>query len=218
MRDPTTGGLYSLARTIRDLQIDDPLHLELDYSASSVCSLTWDLLWQLYNAARGLDPVADEAQGALETRVRVYYPSARSVHASEGGVAAGSHFFLKKRNWDSPSFPRACLRQHQPRTLGLLAHEKLVYARGQRANGSCFAWLYVGSANATTAAWGRISRGSVCINNHECGVILPVPAEDLCFETGSAIPSMASFDSLLPLPFVFPGDRFEGQDVPWMFA
>jgi len=204
-------------RVIQDLGLDNPTHLELDYSGSSINSLTTTLLQQLYAAGSGLEPSHPVPVHTVHAHVRVYYPSKRSVHASNGGVAAGSHFFLRERHWRSLACPRACVRQLEPLRRGLLSHQKLLFARGRRGDGSCFAWVYIGSANPTSAAWGRLTRHGISINNHECGIVACVPANQLRFADATPLPSIASFDQLLPVPFAYPGQLFSSHEPPWFF-
>lgn len=170
---------------------------------------------QLYAAACGQHLTTINTAWALETRFRIYFPSARTVQLSAGGIAGGSFFFLRRREWGAGSFPRACIREQQPLRNGLLSHQKLLYARGRCEDGTSFAWLYIGSANATPAAWGRVTDEVIRINNHECGVLIQVPPLQLCFDSGGVIPSMASFDEILRFPFVFPGRHYSTQ-LPWI--
>ncbi|KAI8074463.1 tyrosyl-DNA phosphodiesterase-domain-containing protein [Gongronella butleri] len=66
-------------------------------------------------------------------------------------------------------------------------------------------YLYVGSHNATAAAWGRISRardtGEIrnTINNWELGVVLPITRS-----------------SEFPTPYIRPAPRYRDDQQPWM--
>ena len=88
------------------------------------------------------------------------------------------------------TFPRVCFRDYVSTRKGLLSHNKILYARGKRTidtnqASKDIAWVYVGSANMSESAWGKLvydkkeKAWKINCRNWECGVLLPVPAEAL---------------------------------------
>lgn len=105
----------------------------------------------------------------------------------------------------------------------MLSHNKLLFARGRHTDGRPFAWVYVGSANASEAAWGaqKVLKngglGKLVVRNWECGVLVPVP-EDRFKGLGlgeGEVPGMGVFEGTVEVPFLCPGERYEGK-MPWV--
>lgn len=116
------------------------------------------------------------------------------------------------------------MRDYKSTRPGVLSHNKLLFARGRKADGTPFAWVYVGSANLSEAAWGRQSElksgkpGKLSINNWESGVVVPVPEE--AFEgmklEDEEVPPMSVFEGVVEVPFQYPGEVY-GAKEPWYF-
>ena len=77
-------------------------------------------------------------------------------------------------------------------------------------------WAYVGSANCSESAWGKLIKDRTTkspklnCRNWECGVIVPAnPANN-----GQG---MKAFEGVVPVPFQYPGERYEGRQ-PWYFT
>ncbi|KAJ5674747.1 uncharacterized protein N7477_004681 [Penicillium maclennaniae] len=126
------------------------------------------------------------ARDEWKERVRVYFPSdltVRTAHAHPQNTA-GTICFQRKW-WNGASFPRGVLRDCEgARDKRILMHNKLIFVWPQkdiiRDKTKCTAWVYVGSANFSESAWGRLVKDrttkEVRLNcrNWECGVIVPV--------------------------------------------
>ncbi|WPG99792.1 Hypothetical protein R9X50_00261100 [Acrodontium crateriforme] len=203
-------GLPGLAKAVRDLDLKTK-DLEIDFAASSIGSLNVELLRHLQAAAQGEDMVARAAGAVTAQKneffrksserqapvihtkpvgdqVRIYFPTKETVRASTAG-SAGT-ICLNRKWFENTPFPRACFRDYRSVRKGLLSHNKILYARGKRAvqaegdsekKPSDVAWAYVGSANMSESAWGKLSQDkksgdwkTIC-RNWECGVLLPVP-------------------------------------------
>ncbi|KAK0332869.1 hypothetical protein LTR57_018544 [Friedmanniomyces endolithicus] len=130
---------------------------------------------------------------------RIYFPTRATVQASTA-QAAGT-ICLSRKWWENMSFPRSVFRDYVSVRKGLLSHNKILYARGTRQRrtgedmdgdedegegvGRDVAWVYVGSANLSESAWGKLSfdkkakAWKINCRNWECGVLLPVPEERL---------------------------------------
>lgn len=83
--------------------------------------------------------------------------------------------------------------------------------------------MYVGSANASEAAWGaqKVLKsggvGKLAVRNWECGVLVPVPGErleGLGLREGE-VPPMSVFEGTVEVPFLCPGASYEGRG-PWV--
>ncbi|KAK0288337.1 hypothetical protein LTR91_021900 [Friedmanniomyces endolithicus] len=134
---------------------------------------------------------------------RIYFPTRATVAASTAG-AAGT-ICLSRKWYENMSFPRSVFRDYVSVRKGLLSHNKILYARGKQQRrqltgedldgngdgdgvgevGRDVAWVYVGSANMSESAWGKLSfdkkaKGwKLGCRNWECGVLLPVSSEKL---------------------------------------
>lgn len=201
-------GLPGLARAVRTLGLES-YDLQLDFAASSIGSLKDEQLRALHSAAAGEDMIGQADAAASKAKadffkagkkataeptrnirenLRIYFPTHDTVTSSTAG-AAGTICLSRKWFEDMP-FPRSVFRDYVSTRTGLLSHNKILYARGRhkREDGQVrkdVAWAYVGSANMSESAWGKLvfdkkaKRWKVNCRNWECGVLLPVDAEKL---------------------------------------
>jgi hypothetical protein len=124
--------------------------------------------------------------GDEHPKVRVHFPSARTVQRSRGGPDAAGTITANTEHYARPAFPRAALRDHASTRAGLLSHGKVLLAHSESSSsggGKVTAWAYVGSANLSASAWGRVvadraagGAPKLVLANWECGVLVPVPA------------------------------------------
>jgi hypothetical protein len=197
-------GYVGLSKAIRELNsssknsVSSTSDLHIDYAASSIGSLNDAFLTTIHNAARGEDataapkslsgPAPKPFQNTssitnIRDLFRVYYPLHSTVTSSKAG-GAGT-ICLKSDWWRGPLFPRECFRDYVSKRPGVLSHNKLLYARGVNADGQKVAWQYVGSANLSESAWGKLSwdkkkkEWKLGCRNWECGVIIPVMMEEV---------------------------------------
>jgi hypothetical protein len=183
----------------------------------------------------------------VENDFRLYFPSRETVASSKGGLGAGGTICFQSRWFDSPTFPRFIMRDCKSKRPGLLMHNKMLFVRprkplrgcGGEETRECVAWAYLGSANLSESAWGRLVRERITkqpklnIRNWECGVVVPVLTHERAsnmeaegkgkgVETGSdgseaGPPGMDIFDGVIPVPMVVPGDEY-GRKRPWFFS
>ena len=89
------------------------------------------------------------------------------------------------------------------------------------------AWVYVGSANCSESAWGRLGkdkrtgREKLNCRNWECGVVVPVKErargkQDEGTGEGS-MDSLDLFNGTVPMPMEYPGDEY-AEKKPWYGA
>ena len=101
--------------------------------------------------------------------------------------------------------------------------------------------MYMGSANLSEAAWGRLTYDKVTqgpkltARNWECGILMPVyqrtnspsgKADDMTKELDAANPNNTTypegevlpievFDRVFGVPFEYPPKRYEEGQLPW---
>lgn len=198
-------GFLGLSKAVTEHELATQPDLQVDFCASSIGSLTHDFVRTMHDAARGEASVPSSAPSTssrkagsaaalkradANERFRLYFPTLETVAASSGGVANGGTICLQRKYWEgNNAFPHACFRDFRSVRPGLLSHNKILYARGHgkaagaRDEGRCgdVAWAYVGSANMSESAWGKLvwdrSRKEWKMNcrNWECGVLIAVP-------------------------------------------
>ncbi|KAK6952743.1 hypothetical protein Daesc_005037 [Daldinia eschscholtzii] len=141
-----------------------------------------------------------------------------------GGRNAAGTICVQSKWWDSASFPRELIRDCKSVRSGLLIHSKLMLVCHSDSNESKPAFAYLGSANVSESAWGRLvkERGTgnlkLTCRNWECGVIVPISPRDLA-EDGSRPSSVSDFYGTIPVPMSIPGEAY--GDIksrrPWLF-
>lgn len=212
-------GLPGLARAVRQLNLDNVKRLELDYTSSSLGSLTESFIRRIYLAASGIQSLTEKVPDDYLEHVRIYFPTHDTVVNSTGGINCGGVLTLHQKSYNSPLFTRGCLRSHISTRPGLLSHNKILLARGYTKHNKPFAWAYIGSANATESAWGsqrtlKSGKESVLrINNWECGVVVAVPQEHLQGFADGEVPPMSVFEGTVEVPFQFPAEKYEGKQA-----
>ncbi|KAK5167757.1 uncharacterized protein LTR77_007456 [Saxophila tyrrhenica] len=208
-------GFPGLSQAVRQLDLQTDEGLQIDFAASSIGSLSDDQLRNMHSAAQGVDMIkaasgaASKAQAnffkpkaggpaassavkpKIRDMMRIYFPTHETVKASKAG-AAGT-ICINRRWWEEMRFPRSCFRDYQSTRTGLLSHNKILYARGKQSDskgpGKDVAWAYVGSANMSESAWGKLvydkkaKSWKLNCRNWECGVLLPVSDEKIAQHT-----------------------------------
>lgn len=244
-------GLPGLAKAVRkhDLTTND---LQIDFAASSMGSLKDEFLKNVHAAASGANMIERAAatisqakstffqaktstadDHSIRDKVRLYFPTHETVTSSTAG---GAGTICLSRKWfEDMTFPRRCFRDYISNRPGLLSHNKILYARGLRISEADdddldgdqttqkIAWAYVGSANMSESAWGKLvydrkeKKWKINCKNWECGVLLPVSTEGLAAEDGGeGIVGMDAFQDVVEPPFMYPGIEYEGRE-PWYF-
>ncbi|KAH7321545.1 tyrosyl-DNA phosphodiesterase [Rhexocercosporidium sp. MPI-PUGE-AT-0058] len=212
-------GYCGLGTAIVKLGLETEEALEIDFLAASIGSLNETFLKSLYLAAQGDDGLVEYGwrtskssrnKGMCETerklsdtlsdRFRIYFPTAKTVAESNGGIGCGSTICLLS-NWGKAD-----------------------------KQGSKIAWAYVGSANLSESAWGRLVKDKatkeprLTLRNWECGVVLRVPMmtrggyeQSPAREDGENVSlGMDVFAGHVPVPMQVPGDKY-GLRRPWFY-
>ena len=193
----------------------------------------------------------------IEQYFRIYFPTRDTVRNSRAG-SAGTICFQSKW-YHSPTFPKDIMRDCKSVRKGLLMHNKLMFVRPSTSSSSSSSshqqqqpqddlsscWAYIGSANCSESAWGKLSTDRVSklpklnCRNWECGVLIPARSRKsqsrACGggssggkrdgdEDGNLISSSSSssvslgetFRGVVPVPMVWPGEEY-GARKPWFF-
>lgn len=178
----------------------------------------------MHAAARGVPfNAASTVATDLRHNVRIYYPTVDTVKSSIGGTGCAGIISMTQKHYESPSFPKECLRDYVSTRKGLLSHNKLLFARGWHMNGKPFAWVYIGSANMSESAWGaqKVLKsgklGKLTMRNWECGIVVPVSAQQLeAMELkDKEVPPMSVFEGTIEVPFQCPGAPYQ-ERKPWL--
>ncbi|RAH41165.1 uncharacterized protein BO95DRAFT_447248 [Aspergillus brunneoviolaceus CBS 621.78] len=190
-----------------------------------------------------------------DDRFRVYFPSQATVAASKGGPNCAGTVCFQSRWYEGAKFPRHVLRDCESQRRGMLMHNKILYVRPdepiplapQDKNKACRAWAYIGSANLSESAWGRLvldrttKQPKLNCRNWECGVVVPVfenrNKSGAVNSTSTSTTNSASssqtqtqnddgtggglvglFAGTVPVPMRVPGRYYESGRKPWFFS
>jgi hypothetical protein len=242
-------GLPGLAQAVRQHNLTTT-DLDIDFAASSMGSLKDEFLKNVHAAAKGENMVeraesanakakssffqakkAEPNDHSIRDKVRLYFPTHDTVTSSTAG---GAGTICLNRKWfEDMTFPRRCFRDYISTRPGLLSHNKVLYARGLRKPdaedgedapaGEKIAWAYVGSANMSESAWGKLvydrkeKKWKLNCKNWECGVLLPVSTDGVATEAGKeGVVDMEAFKDVVEPPFMYPGVEYEDRE-PWYF-
>ncbi|KAJ5600303.1 tyrosyl-DNA phosphodiesterase-domain-containing protein [Penicillium hetheringtonii] len=229
-------GYTGLGRAVSNLGLRTQSPVTVDFITSSLGSLNDDLIRAIYLACKGDDGSTDyqfrntkpsaKAKSPLQgicqewrDRFRVYFPSSQTVDASVSARSIGMVL----------NSPGQILRDcHSQRDV--LMHNKIAFVKPSEPislpDGSeCRGWAYVGSANLSESAWGRLVKdratGEPKLNcrNWECGVLVPVTGES---DTTAASSSSGELDvdlfkDTIPVPMKVPSERLGPGREPWFF-
>ncbi|KAL8767691.1 MAG: hypothetical protein Q9209_005871 [Squamulea sp. 1 TL-2023] len=214
-------GYCGLGRAVSHLGLGSEDPLNLDYITSSVGSLNTEFLTMLYLAAQG-----DE--GSTEYNWRTTSASKKSK--------------LVDRNMQAA-------QQSAQKQIGegMVVNGQILYVyptshtRAEGHKSGSRSWAYIGSANCSESAWGRLVKDrqtkepKLNCRNWECGVV--VPFRRVVHMTGSGlndssigdnptdrpgrgtgtIQGLEAFEKLIPVPMEYPGKEY-GDGKPWFYS
>ncbi|KAI2471708.1 phospholipase D/nuclease [Annulohypoxylon bovei var. microspora] len=227
-------GYCGLGRAVTSLGLNTSKAIEVDFMISSLGSVNMDLVSAIYYGAQGDNGLKEYgmrgAKGGknkgsdLKDKFRIYFPSHDTVIKSRGGKDAAGTICVNAKWWDSATFPRELVRDSKSVRTGVLVHSKLMIVRHRHSGQSKAAFAYVGSANLSESAWGRLTkeRGTgnpkITCRNWECGVIVPILSQD-SNEEGSRSSDQSDFSDIIPVPIEIPGEAYGAATSkrPWFF-
>ncbi|KAL2271708.1 hypothetical protein VTJ83DRAFT_1079 [Remersonia thermophila] len=255
-------GYCGLGRAVNSLGLGTPDPIELDIVCASLGNLKYDFMAAMYYACQGDSGLKEydlrtskgqqqalrEATAAVKAHTRIFFPSIETVRASRGGKDGAGTICFQSRWWEASTFPRELLRDCENVRPGVLMHSKMIFVRPHNAVGgsgssASRSFAYVGSANLSESAWGRLvkdgrsGRPKMMCRNWECGVLVPAneraPAGDVKSDAaargGGSSPNslQAVFNGVVPVPMEWPGREYvtEGGGAgsvvamtPWLFS
>ncbi|KAL4999081.1 tyrosyl-DNA phosphodiesterase-domain-containing protein [Aspergillus recurvatus] len=204
-------GYCGLGRSLSSLGLRANKPMNLDFVTSSLGSINADFMKSIYLAAQGdsglteltlrtaktfpakslADPrrlIPASTADEWKDRIRVYFPSEDTILKSRGGPNSAGTICFQERWFENGKFPRSVLRDCVSAREGLVMHNKILYVQPDEpfslpGNKQCLGWAYVGSANLSESAWGRLvydrtkKQPKLNCRNWECGVVIPVVEE-----------------------------------------
>ncbi|KAJ1712106.1 tyrosyl-DNA phosphodiesterase [Aspergillus flavus] len=231
-------GYCGLGRAVNSLGLRTSKPLNIDFVTSSVGSLTDEFLRSIYLACQGDDgsteyvlrtaksfPVRSRSNPTQlinkstaeewKDRFRVYFPSETTVNDTKGGPQSAGTICFQSRWYTGPKFPRHVLR------------DCILYVRPDDPatlpdNSQCRAWAYVGSANLSESAWGRLvqeratKEPKLNCRNWECGVLMPVISKEDAVSEQNKSPNdesgtmLDAFKGIVPVPMRLPAPHGTG--------
>ncbi|RFU35872.1 hypothetical protein B7463_g521, partial [Scytalidium lignicola] len=217
-------GYPGLGTAIKMLGLCRDGPLLVDYIAASIGNLKSSFLQSIYLAAKVLEEI--------ENWFRIYFPTRETVTQSKGGSNAGGTICFQSRWYDAATFPRSLMIDCKSKRPGLLMHNKMMFVRphdlpstSSKANQQhSTGWAYVGSANLSEGAWGRVVKDRITkehklnCRNWECGVVIPMPSASTSEQkpSGYANNGLEIFNDRVPVPMVIPGEPY-GLRRPWFY-
>lgn len=235
-------GYCGLGRAVERLGLKTSEAVSIDFITSSIGSLNTGFLSALYLAAQGDDglteyewrsssgtvqkdrkiqTIKEKVYHHVDESFHIYFPTHDTVASSTGGTSSGGTICFQPKWYNSPTFPRGLLRDCRSRRKGLLMHNKLLFVRPQSSDeaqpSTSLGWTYIGSANCSESAWGRLTKDKVSkapklnCRNWECGVLLPLKRAD---KGAGSVSGLAVFEGTVPVPMMYPGEEY-GIKEPW---
>eukprot|EP00698_Gefionella_okellyi_P016757 TRINITY_DN4816_c0_g1_i1.p1 TRINITY_DN4816_c0_g1~~TRINITY_DN4816_c0_g1_i1.p1 ORF type:complete len:567 (-),score=87.47 TRINITY_DN4816_c0_g1_i1:1388-3088(-) len=133
--------------------------------------------------------------------LRIIYPAWTTVRNSRLGADGAGTTILQRKHYEETGFPTSDFYDLKGRD-GSLSHSKVLMRRNP--NDAQPAWIYVGSGNFSSSAWGRTQKdGKFHVANYELGVLLIAKGK----------PDQAL--SSCQLPFTFPPPKYTRDQSPW---
>ncbi|KAF9245169.1 hypothetical protein DTO012A7_8824 [Penicillium roqueforti] len=249
-------GVSGLGRAVKALGLETNAPINVDYIASSLGNINIPFLRSIYLACKGDNALLEyelrTANKKKEPRTeveainrecldhfRIYFPSDQTVRAvhSNPKYSIGT-ICLNPAWWSGANFPRDKVRDCVSER-GVLMHNKIAFVHPSTPidmpdKKECRGWAYVGSANLSESAWGRIVKDTktkqlkISCRNWECGVIVPIINEkktgekDKGPETHGTAPSASLpveiFTDTVPVPIKVPAVPLSEHRKPFFFG
>ncbi|MCJ1312781.1 hypothetical protein MMC25_006457 [Agyrium rufum] len=213
---------------------------------------TQELDWRVEASARSrgkktqapLNKTASQLLESVDERISVFFPSQDTVARSKGGPQCAGPICFSSKWWNAPTFPRKILRDCISIRRGLLMHNKILSVHTEpvqddsRSQNRVLRWTYVGSANCSESAWGKLvydaktKKPKLNCRNWECGVLIPngslqlntistnggyPPTNDAISDSGRRI-RIDEDERRVPVPMEYPGIEMSDSIKPWFFA
>ncbi|OBZ81552.1 Tyrosyl-DNA phosphodiesterase 1 [Choanephora cucurbitarum] len=182
---------------------------KVEMQTSSLGSMTVHYLQELFKSFCGVLPY--KAGKLLEKNqvppIDIIYPTQETVESSKLGPPGAGTICLGKTAWQKATFPKQVMCDSISQRQGTLMHSKYIIAtllKPAPNKKDIRGWIYCGSHNATTSAWGKfvVARDSkqpkMSISNWELGVVLPLTE-----------------NTDIPAPYLRPAPRYRPSQQAW---
>ncbi|CAO3610965.1 unnamed protein product [Cunninghamella echinulata] len=209
-------GHTRLSTIIKDIGAADPSKPpKVEMQTSSLGALNIGYLNELYSSFCGIDPYADGKKPIVKKKqtfppIDIIYPTYDTILSSKLGPPGAGTICLNTSTWKKTTFPKQIMCDAISLRPGTLMHSKYIIATLQnnddnkKSENQLLGWIYCGSHNATTAAWGKLTlsreskKPKMNISNWELGVVLPITSE-----------------SDYPAPYLRPAPRYQSSQQAW---
>ncbi|GAA5978291.1 hypothetical protein JCM5350_002254 [Sporobolomyces pararoseus] len=151
--------------------------------------------------------------------LKILFPTKEEILNSYEGVEGGGTIFFPKTRWSEKNFPKSLLYKGKSKRDRVAAHTKMILAshkiETKEGIKTFEGFVYVGSHNFTTSAWGQLQDGQsgvkqLLVNNYELGVIVPVKGCQTERDFEEKVNKLVSYKRTPSL------EKFGMNDVPWM--
>ncbi|EWC45129.1 hypothetical protein DRE_06268 [Drechslerella stenobrocha 248] len=246
--DALTNGVCGLATAVKTLRLNTKKPIQVDYVTSSLGSLNKEFLLRMFHAFQGdngkkcvqgipkkyssrqlaAEPAAADESTESESEEEEQ-SDGKLWQAIQGSLRNGGTICFQRKWFMSSTFPQSILHDCQSARSGMLMHNKMIFVRFSLPRGKVLAWAYIGSANLSESAWGKLvwdrtqKEFKMSNRNWECGVIVPVPQPDGQEQEhdsadGGSTPDMGVFTDIIPVPMSIPSPLLTAANPPWYFG
>ncbi|KAF3925063.1 hypothetical protein AA313_de0207395 [Arthrobotrys entomopaga] len=176
----------------------------------------------------------DKVWKEVKDSMRIYFPSRSTVASSKGGIENGGTICFQQKWFNTPSFPTSLLHDCQSNRRGMLMHNKIIYVRYTKPKTKALGWAYVGSANLSESAWGKLvwdrsqKQFKMSNRNWECGILMPITSQQdgqkqeqtasTEADVKDSAPDLKALANVIPIPMSTPAPLLSSQNPPWYFG
>lgn len=221
-------GLLRLRRIIGSLDLNLPQKkrqgkLQIEVCAASLGNLSARWLDGFYDCAMGRKYVEITEDCDVPGGLKLFYPTVEDVRSADEEAQHGaSNIGCHIRPWkEAPIEVKNIFHRYRSKDSGKLFHQKLILAYDPTTSASLPYYVYIGSANLSSSAWGTLEKDKkenratcdlklIKTSNFECGVVIPGNVIEDILEPGTS-----NWQSGI-VPYDQNASRYViGKDRPW---
>lgn len=221
-------GLLRLRQVIRSLDMNLAQKkrqgkLRIEVCAASLGNLSARWLDGFYDCALGRKYVEITEDCDVPGDLKLFYPTVEDVRSADEEAQHGaSNIGCHIRPWkEAPKAVKGIFHRYRSKDPGKLFHQKLILAYDPTMSASLPYYIYIGSANLSSSAWGTLENDKkenratcdlklIKTSNFECGVVIPGNMIESMLEPGTSNWQ----DGIVPYDQA--ASRYDiGKDRPW---
>ncbi|KAK2596916.1 hypothetical protein N8I77_012799 [Diaporthe amygdali] len=221
-------GLLRLREIIRSLDLNLAQKkrqgkLQLEVCAASLGNLSARWLDGFFDCALGRKYVEITQDCDVPSDLKLFYPTVEDVRSTDEEAQHGaSNIGCHIRPWkESPKAIKDIFHHYHSKDSGKLFHQKLILAYNHTSPTSLPYYVYIGSANLSSSAWGALEKDKkenkatcdlklIKTSNFECGVVVPGDLIESILEPGTK----SWQDGIVPYDQA--ASKYDiGKDKPW---